>query len=60
VLAQARALRAQGRDVEALRLLDAVDVADAQRGEADTLRSEIQRHVLSEIQALDPTPEAAR
>jgi len=60
VLAQARALRAQGRDVEALRLLDAVDVADAQRGEADTLRAEIQRHVLSEIQALDPTPEAAR
>jgi len=59
-LAQAEALRAQGRDVEALRLLDAVDVADAQRGAADTLRAEIQRKVLSEIQALDPTPEAAR
>jgi thioesterase domain-containing protein len=59
-LAQAQALRAQGRDVEALRLLDAVDVADAQRGAADTLRAEIQRKVLSEIQSLEPTPEAAR
>jgi hypothetical protein len=59
-LAQAQALRAQGRDVEALRVLDAVDVADAQRAAADALRAEIQRTVLAEIQTLDPKPEAAR
>jgi hypothetical protein len=60
VLAQAQALRAQGRDVEALRLLDAVDVADAQRPAADALRAEIQRKVLTESQVLDPTPEGTR
>ena len=60
VLAQAQALRAQGHDVEALRLLDAVDVADAQRPAAEALRAEIQRKVLAEMQVLDSTPEAAR
>ena len=60
VLADARALRAQGRYVEALRALEAVDVADSQRSEADALRAEIQRTVLADMQALDTTPEAAR
>ncbi|HEV8396460.1 MAG TPA: hypothetical protein VGQ37_19400 [Vicinamibacterales bacterium] len=59
-LAEARALHAQGRHVEALRILEAVDVADAQRPAADGLRAEIQRNVLAQIQALDPTPEATR
>jgi hypothetical protein len=59
-LAEARALHAQGRHVEALRVLEAVDVADAQRPAADALRAEIQRSVLAQIQALDPTPEATR
>ena len=60
VLADARALRAQGRHVEALRALERVDVADAQRPAADALRAEIQRAVLADLQVLDVTPEAAR
>ena len=60
VLADARALRAQGRHAEALRVLEAVDVADAQRPEADALRAEIQRTVLANMQSLDVTAEAAR
>jgi tetratricopeptide (TPR) repeat protein len=60
VLADARALRAQGRHVEALRALEAVDVADSQRPAADALRAEIQRTVLANMQVLDVTPEAAR
>lgn len=60
LLADARALRAQGRYVEALRALEAVDVADAQRPAADALRAEIQRTVLANMQWLDVTPEAAR
>ena len=60
VLADARALRAQGRYVDALRALEGVDVADAQRPAADALRAEIQRTVLANMQALDVTPEAAR
>jgi len=59
-LAQARMLRDQGDVAEALRVLDAVDVADAQRPAADALRAEIQRKVLTEIQTLHPTPEATR
>lgn len=59
-MAQAQALRAQGRDVEALRVLESIDVADAQRVAADALRAEIQRKVLAEIEAFTPTPEAAR
>lgn len=60
VLAQAQALRAQGRDAEALRLLETVDLADAQRAAADALRAEIQRKVLAETQAFNPSPEAGR
>jgi hypothetical protein len=60
VLADARALRAQGRHVEALRALEAVDIADAQRSAADALRAEIQRAVLADVQVPDVTPEAAR
>lgn len=60
ILTQAQALRAQGRDVEALRLLETVDLADAQRAAADALRAEIQRKVLAATQAFEPTPEAAR
>jgi hypothetical protein len=58
-LAQARALGAQGRQVEAIRLLDTVDVADPQRPEADALRADIQRRVLAGIQTPD-VAEAAR
>ena len=60
VLADARALRAQGRHREALRVLESVDVADAQRPAADALRAEIQRTVLANMQSLDVPPEAAR
>jgi len=60
VLAQARALHGQGRAAEALRLLESVDVADAQRPAADALRSEIQRQVLAGIQTLDVPAEAPR
>jgi hypothetical protein len=59
-LAEAQALRAQGRNVEALRRLDAIDVADPQRPAADALRSEIQRAVLAAIQTPDVPAEAAR
>jgi len=59
-LAQARALHAQGRHAEALRVLEAVDVADPQRPVADALRSEIQRMVLAEIPTPNVTAEAAR
>lgn len=60
VLAQARALRDQGRPAEALRALDAVDVADPQRPAADALRGEIQRMVLAEIPTTNLTAETAR
>ena len=59
-LAQARALRDQGRPAEALRVLDTVDVADPQRPAADALRSEIQRMVLAEIPTPNVTPERSR
>jgi hypothetical protein len=59
-LARARELRTQGRDVEALRVLEAVDVADPQRPAADALRSEIQRKVLADIQTFEFVAEAAR
>jgi hypothetical protein len=59
-LVQARALWTQGKASEALRLLEAVDVADAQRPAADALRAEIQRQVLADIQTLDFVAEAAR
>ena len=59
-LAQARALRDQGRPAEALRVRDPVDVADPQRPAADALRSEIQRMVLAEIPTPNVTPERAR
>jgi hypothetical protein len=60
LLAQARALHAQGRYAEALRVLDSVDVADPQRAAADALRADIQRMVLAEIPTPDVTAEAAR
>jgi hypothetical protein len=60
VLARARELHAQGRAAEALRVLDTVDVADGQRPAADTLRSEIQRKVLADIQTHEFVAEAAR
>ena len=60
LLARARALRAEGRAAEALRLLDGIDVADAQRSAADTLRADIQREVLATIPSHDVIPEAAR
>jgi hypothetical protein len=60
VLAGARAAWAQGRAGEAIRLLEAVDVADARRPEADALRAEIQRAVLADIQTPDVGGEAAR
>jgi tetratricopeptide (TPR) repeat protein len=46
ILAQARALRADGRGREALRLLETVDIADAQRTAADALRADIQQEIL--------------
>src|SRR5688572_2425703 len=60
VLAQARALHAQGRQAEALRVLETVDIADPQRPVADALRSEIQRKVLADIQTPEFVAEAAR
>ena len=60
VLARARELHAQGRAAEALRVLETVDVADAQRPAADALRSEIQRKVLADIQTQEFVAEAAR
>jgi tetratricopeptide (TPR) repeat protein len=60
VLARARELHAQGRVAEALRVLESVDVADAQRPAADALRSEIQRKVLADIQTQEFVAEAAR
>ena len=59
-LAQARALWAEGKPGEALRLLEAVDLADAQRPTAVALRAEIQRKVLADIQTLEFVAEAAR
>jgi len=59
-LAQARTLRDQGRVAEAIRILESVDRADAQRAAADALRAEIQRKVLADGQELDVTAEAAR
>jgi hypothetical protein len=44
---RARALRASGRLREALRELDVVDLGDPLRPQADRLRSEIQRLLLS-------------
>lgn len=44
---RARRLYASGRSRDALRELDAVDIADPFRGDADRLRSEIQRALLS-------------
>jgi tetratricopeptide (TPR) repeat protein len=60
VIAQARTLRDQGRVAEAIRVLESVDRADAQRAAADALRAEMQRKVLADGQELDVTAEAAR
>jgi hypothetical protein len=63
-IVEARALRAQGRAVQALRVLEGVDVADAQRPAADALRAEIQQEVLANVAPLEPpittTPKGAR
>lgn len=59
-IAAARAAWAQKNAAEAIRLLEAVDVADARRPEADALRAEIQRQVLAGVQTADFEPEAAR
>jgi tetratricopeptide (TPR) repeat protein len=59
-LARARELRAQGREADALRVLETVDVADPQRAAADALRSEIQRTVLADNPTLEFGAEAAR
>jgi hypothetical protein len=59
-LAQALALRARGRHAEALRVLEAVDVADGLRPAADALRADIQRTVLADIQIPKSTAEAVR
>ena len=53
VIERARSLRAQGRRVEALRILGGVDVADGQRGVADALRAEIQREILAAAEGVD-------
>jgi hypothetical protein len=60
VLEQARMLRGQGRRVEALRILGAIDGADAQRAAADAMRADIQREILAELESRAPTPEVAR
>jgi hypothetical protein len=60
VLVQARGLWAQGKAGDALRLLETVDVADAQRPAADALRAEIQRKVLADIQTPESVAEVAR
>jgi hypothetical protein len=60
ILARARELHAEGRAAEALRLLETVDIADAQRPAADALRGEIQRQRLADIQTQELTAEAAR
>ena len=60
VLAQARALHAQGRSAAALRLLARVDVADAQRPAVDALRADIQRDVLDQLDVGNSVPEVVR
>jgi hypothetical protein len=60
VLEQAKALRAEGRRSEALRALNGVDVADAQRPAADALRAEIQQEILAGFEAADAAREVAR
>jgi tetratricopeptide (TPR) repeat protein len=60
VLERARSLRAQGRRVEALRVLGRVDVADGQRGAADALRADIQREILAGVEAADAAREVTR
>jgi hypothetical protein len=47
VLVRARALRADGRLRDALRMLGTIDLADPFREEADRLRAEIQRDLLA-------------
>jgi hypothetical protein len=46
-VARARALFTEGRGVEALRVLDDIEIGDAMRAEADRLTAEIQRALLS-------------
>jgi tetratricopeptide (TPR) repeat protein len=46
VLTRARSLQAGGHLYDALRMLEAVDVADPLRAEADRLRAEVQRQLL--------------
>jgi hypothetical protein len=60
VLAEARRLMADGRGAEALRALEAVDIADAQRPAADALRGQIQRQLLATVQTAELTPEGSR
>lgn len=49
LLSRARELHAAGRSREALGLLDAIDVADPVRAEADRLRAEVQRVLLADV-----------
>jgi tetratricopeptide (TPR) repeat protein len=62
LLARARALHAAGRLREALGVLDAIDVTDPVRGEADRLRAEVQRVLLADVPpSIDlPTPGATQ
>jgi hypothetical protein len=59
-LGEARALRAQRRHAEALRVLEGVDVGDAQRPAADALRAEIQQEVLADVERRNPAPLGTR
>lgn len=58
VIARARELHASGRLRDALRLLERVDVGDARREEADTVRAAIQRDLLALARA-DTAPRVA-
>jgi hypothetical protein len=48
-LARARSLAADGRVRDALRVLDRIDIADPARPDADRLRAELQRQLLSPL-----------
>src|SRR5687767_3727351 len=59
-LARARELYGSGRLRDALRLLDEIDVADPLRPEADQLKADVQRNLLSTAAQTPPAAEVPR
>jgi tetratricopeptide (TPR) repeat protein len=59
-LARARALYADGRLRDALRLLDEIGIADPLRADADRLTADVQRDLLSTVTTEEPPAETAR